>query len=236
MEVIKTAVEMTAEEKAQFEAYKAEKAKREAIYQVQEIIDKPIFNHSKQNNNKIKNSTMDARTFFDKVALMRDYQKKYFKTKSSIYHRKSKELEREIDTEIDIVKSILGIYKEAFLNGRKIHTIRSNYDRWNHNIDKIQNGDLLLSLIEWAGKPYNSSQEEITALKSNVSVQKITMKYDSGKKKIYCFVDGKSIPLAIIAKNDGLSVEDFTEWFFGKNPLGDIVFNGAVIQLTDFRY
>ena len=29
-EVIKTAVEMTAEEKAQFEAYKAEKAKKEA--------------------------------------------------------------------------------------------------------------------------------------------------------------------------------------------------------------
>ncbi|NLG03020.1 MAG: hypothetical protein GX567_04185 [Clostridia bacterium] len=47
-------------------------------------------------------------------------------------------------------------YKEAFLNGRKIHTIRSNYDRWNHNIDKIQNGDLMLSLREWAGKPYNS--------------------------------------------------------------------------------
>jgi len=57
---------------------------------------------------------MDARTFFDKVALMREYQIKYFKTKSSIYHRKSKELEKEIDTEIDRVKSILGISPKTY--------------------------------------------------------------------------------------------------------------------------
>lgn len=36
------------------------------------------------------------------------------------------------------------------------------------------------------------------------------------------------------AKNDGLSVEDFVEWFFGNNK--ENVFEGVVIHFTDFRY
>lgn len=37
-----------------------------------------------------------------------------------------------------------------------------------------------------------------------------------------------------IAKNDGLSVADFVEWFFGSSKSN--VFEGVVIHFTDFRY
>ena len=44
---------------------------------------------------------MNSRTFFEKVALMREAQKDYFRTKSRDALRKSKALEAEIDHEID---------------------------------------------------------------------------------------------------------------------------------------
>lgn len=47
-------------------------------------------------------------------------------------------------------------YKEAYLDGRKIHTIRSNYDRWNHNIDKNPLGDIVFegAVIQLTGFRY----------------------------------------------------------------------------------
>lgn len=52
---------------------------------------------------------MDARQFFDKVALMRKYQRDYFKTRSHGALTQSKKLEAEIDAEIDRVNAILGV-------------------------------------------------------------------------------------------------------------------------------
>lgn len=46
---------------------------------------------------------MNSRTFFEKVALMRDAQKDYFHTRSHDALRKSKALEAEIDREIERV-------------------------------------------------------------------------------------------------------------------------------------
>ena len=43
---------------------------------------------------------MNARQFFDTVAEMRKNQKKYFETRSVLYLRESKRLEKEIDYEI----------------------------------------------------------------------------------------------------------------------------------------
>lgn len=46
-------------------------------------------------------------------------------------------------------------------------------------------------------------------------------------------VDDKFVDPAIIAKNDGLSLEDFIEWFFhGKSGS----FSGKIIHFTDYRY
>jgi hypothetical protein len=51
---------------------------------------------------------MDARTFFDKVALMRKYQRDYFKYRRKSDLQQSKRLESEIDAEIDRVHAICG--------------------------------------------------------------------------------------------------------------------------------
>lgn len=51
---------------------------------------------------------MNAEKFFDKVALMRRYQKDYFRTRSSFALRQSKVLEKEIDDEIERVQRITG--------------------------------------------------------------------------------------------------------------------------------
>lgn len=51
---------------------------------------------------------MDARTFFDKVALMRKYQRDYFKYRRKSDLQQSKRLESEIDAEIDRVHTKIG--------------------------------------------------------------------------------------------------------------------------------
>lgn len=55
---------------------------------------------------------MDAKTFFQKVALMRKAQKDYFKTRSQTALRNSKALETEIDKEIERVNNIIGTSKK----------------------------------------------------------------------------------------------------------------------------
>ena len=50
---------------------------------------------------------MTPRQFYEKVKEMRQAQKLYFKTKRTDYLRKSKELEKEIDREIERVENIL---------------------------------------------------------------------------------------------------------------------------------
>lgn len=49
---------------------------------------------------------MDKRVFFEKVALMREAQKEYFRTRSQDVLRKSKALEAEIDREIQRVRDM----------------------------------------------------------------------------------------------------------------------------------
>ncbi|MDY6302421.1 MAG: hypothetical protein SPL96_11090 [Bacteroidales bacterium] len=49
---------------------------------------------------------MTPREFFDKVAAMRDAQKKYFKSRSRFDLDTAKRLEREIDDEIARVEAI----------------------------------------------------------------------------------------------------------------------------------
>lgn len=51
---------------------------------------------------------MNARQFFDKVALMRTLQKEYFRTRSKTSLNQSKAVEREVDAEIARVHDTLG--------------------------------------------------------------------------------------------------------------------------------
>ena len=50
---------------------------------------------------------MDSREFFDKVALMRQLQKEYFRTRSRSVHTNCKNVERDVDAEIKRVNAII---------------------------------------------------------------------------------------------------------------------------------
>lgn len=121
-------------------------------------------------------------------------------------------------------------------SGKKIHTIRGEYERWKHNLDKVENGTHIVSLRQWVDKPYRSKQEEI-ALMSDVGYERITMQYDSDTGNVKAIINGKQyLDVKKIAENDGLSWSDFVDFFFGKGAKNKTLFQGIIIHFTKFRY
>nr|DAF03167.1 MAG TPA: hypothetical protein [Caudoviricetes sp.] len=127
-------------------------------------------------------------------------------------------------------------FKESIVEGRKIHTIRDNFAIWAKKLDAIKKGDHVLSVRQWLGRPYNSPQVEILRTKENIGYQPITIRYDHKNNYIVAKVGDAFVPINTLAKNDGLSVEDFKEWIFGKNPQESKLFKGIVVHFTSFRY
>ena len=127
-------------------------------------------------------------------------------------------------------------FKESFLNGKKIHTIRANYNLWEARIKEVQEGKAVLSIRQWSGLPYRSKQCEITELskEDGVGIQKLTFNKDSnGEFFLEEFnIDGKYIEFDKLAANDGLLTEDWYRWF----KRYDLPKPMAVIHFTSFRY
>jgi hypothetical protein len=126
-------------------------------------------------------------------------------------------------------------------NFPKIHTIRTNYKLWEKRIREVQEGNAVLSIRQWSGKPYRSKQTTILNLTKDdgVGIQplKITKFVDKldNKECVAISVDGKikvNLTLEEIAHNDGLSFEDWAAWFKG----ADTSQNMAIIHFTSFRY
>ena len=138
-------------------------------------------------------------------------------------------------------------FKEKFLLGQgltdyntpsmaKIHTIRANYPLWEKRIKEVQEGRAVLSIRQWSEKPYCSKQVEIARLtaENGVGIQKLS--FDKDKDGVaslrYFNINGKYIDRETLANNDGLSKEDWQEWFrsYGlSKPM-------AIIHFTKFRY
>lgn len=126
-------------------------------------------------------------------------------------------------------------FAESLDSGTKIHTIRRDEkSAWTDRVKDINSGKKYLSIRQWEGKPYNSKQQEIATLE-NVGIQNITITYTSKDSLPLCWVDKKQIPIEEVAKNDGLPVEAFVEWFFGSKNKATL-FEGVIIHFTDFRY
>lgn len=128
------------------------------------------------------------------------------------------------------------MFKEKLYEGTKIHTIRSNYELWKHNIGKINNNeDCIMSVRQWSDKPYRSKQQEIKSL-SKVGYERITMQYNPISGSVKAVVNGKQFSdVKKIAENDGLKWEEFVDWFFGQG-MNKTLFQGIIIHFTDFRY
>ena len=125
-------------------------------------------------------------------------------------------------------------FEKKLKDKSKIHTIRYNAKNvWNGWYKDIVSGKKYLSIREWTGRPYNSEQKEIAQL-PKIGLQHVTMTYSSEDAYPEIWIDNKKVSIHEVAKNDGLSVEDFVEWFFGNNK--ENVFEGVVINFTDFRY
>jgi hypothetical protein len=123
----------------------------------------------------------------------------------------------------------------------KFHTIRSNYDLWAKRIEQIQKGEAILSLRYWSGKPYSSKQIEFCQLDKNsgIGIQKLcfyggfSVPCISEKNPKYAIeAIGEQFGIDVLAANDGLSFEDFKEWF--KNY--DLSKPMAIIHFTKKRY
>lgn len=103
----------------------------------------------------------------------------------------------------------------------------------------MERGKYYLSIRQWTCKPYNSPQVEIAKIHDNIGIQKIEIHYNAYNDTITAKIDGREwldADCYTIAKNDGLSIQDFKEWFFGKKRDNDMVFEGAIIHFTQFRY
>lgn len=114
---------------------------------------------------------------------------------------------------------------------QKRHTIRGNYELWAKRFEKINNGEAILELYYWSGKPYNSKCITICQLGKDheIGIQKI--EFDD---YLYsALIDGNRFgEVHNLALNDGLTYADFEAWFKGD----DLSKPMAIIHFTPFRY
>lgn len=129
-------------------------------------------------------------------------------------------------------------FEELLKKGIKKHTIRINFDQWQHNAEHIASGKYYLSLRQWSARPYHSPQVEIARIDTPIKVAHIEMTYHPDDGYISALVDGNIVDVAELAKNDGISLQTFKEWFFSKaiKEKRYDVFKGVLIYLTNFQY
>lgn len=116
----------------------------------------------------------------------------------------------------------------------KLHTIRANYELWKKHFDEILAGNACLSVRQWTGKPYRSKQVELARLtrEDGIGIQMLRIETLYGNERCLIGDTGYEVSFENIAKNDGLSYDDWKEWFKGydlSKPL-------AIIHFTSFRY
>lgn len=121
----------------------------------------------------------------------------------------------------------------------KIHTIRANYELWRKRFIKIDEGKAMLSVRVWEGQPYNSKQLEIFKYDKThkIGIERLvlapacfTTNYPPMPTINYQFFSSGIIN--DLAKNDGLTTEDFEEWFKKYDKTQPM----AIIHFTGFRY
>ena len=116
--------------------------------------------------------------------------------------------------------------------------MRGKYELWEKRFRKINSDQAYISLCVWSGIPYKSQKIEIARLtrKDGIGLQKAKFsRFSDGL--IYpdlVHIDGKDIEGNKVAANDGLSYNDWENWFLSsKYDLSEPL---AIIHFTKFRY
>lgn len=110
--------------------------------------------------------------------------------------------------------------------GYKLHTIRKNWKLWKRRIEEVNRGEAVVSMRVWTGRPYHSKQKEVRKFRQNeIGFEKLY--HENG----YHVVGLRDVALEQLAINDGLTIDDFINWFkkFPEDP-------AAIIHFTGFRY
>lgn len=116
---------------------------------------------------------------------------------------------------------------------KKIHTIRQNYQYWEKRIQNVQAGKGVISVRKWIGKPYAKGSTAVEVFlfgkDDGVGIEAVYQRLD-----LFFLEFGweKQIASTDLAKNDGLSLEDFNGWFPPTNEPKKM----AIIHFTNFRY
>ena len=116
------------------------------------------------------------------------------------------------------------------LCSHKIHTVRTNLPLWQKRISEVQNGQAVLSIREWTGKPYRSRQRELARLTASDGIGVQALKLTDLMRPI--LIDGEKVELPDLARHDGLSFSDWYYWF----RKVDLTQPLAIIHFTKFRY
>ena len=123
--------------------------------------------------------------------------------------------------------------KEKYPTALKIHTIRANYEYWHNAFEQIEAGQACLSVRRWSGKPRRSRQTEIARLTSEDGIGLQKLEIDKDRDVILGLNNsGKHTDIETVANNDGLSLQDWKDWFRGY----DLNRPMAIIHFTKFRY
>lgn len=128
-------------------------------------------------------------------------------------------------------------FEAKIASGEKIHTIRHDSKGvWVKRFAKIQAGLMYLAMKQWTGRPYNSEMRDLFQKykEDGIGLQDIEMVYGSDDAYPRVWVNGIRVEIQELAKNDGLSVDDFVDWFFGNGK--ENTFTGVIINFTDYRY
>ena len=164
------------------------------------------------------------------------------KTFPSTHHRKGEETYFVVK-----IMSALGKFNDEIGNATrasqiipKLHTIRNNYELWVKRMVEVQAGRAVIEIYYWDGKPrHKGSKQVVFAVldkDSGCGVQELNFPIkirDWSDALVYESFSYKfTVPISTLAKNDGLSLDDFRSWF--KNY--DLSTPKAIIQFTNFRY
>lgn len=122
-------------------------------------------------------------------------------------------------------------FAEAIRMEQKIHTLRLNYFYWEKIVNQMGAGKACIQLRQWELQPYRSPQRLLGVYTDwMIGIEKL-FRHEG---EWWC-IDEKDklhpIDAAQLAKNDGLSLEDFEAWF--KSYKGELI---ACLHFTPFRY
>jgi len=122
-------------------------------------------------------------------------------------------------------------FAEKFLSGEKCHTCRLNERGY------FKTGDVV-SVRQWSGVPYRSRQ---VVLRDGVGITvypvEIMHSCCEGQHSVTVRVGGAIVDAVRFIYNDGLSLEDFIDWFFPHWRITPVRYwRGSVISFNGRRY